>query len=133
MLWYFWSRDRNEVPQGIFSHVTALSLYELSDANPAKIHMTVPKGFRRKSGIPEILVIHQGIISKQESRDFNGFRVTTPIRTIADLMETREVSDDIIQQAAREGIQQGLITIPEIKGADKKLREFLKQFLKGAA
>lgn len=31
------------------SHATALSLYDLSDVNPAKLHMTVPTGFRRPS------------------------------------------------------------------------------------
>jgi len=46
MVWYLWSRNRNDVSQGVFSHETALDLYELSDVNPSKIHLTVPKGFR---------------------------------------------------------------------------------------
>src|SRR5260370_1392033 len=36
MLWYLWSRGRDEAPQGVYSHETALSLYELSDANPSR-------------------------------------------------------------------------------------------------
>lgn len=133
MLWYLWSRDRNEIPQGVFSHETALSLYELSDANPAKIHMTVPKEFRRKAGVPEILILHHGTLPNEDTRDFNGFRVTKPIRTIADLLETKELSEDLIRQAAREGVQQGLITIPEIKSSSLFMRKFLETFLRGVA
>ena len=47
VLWYLWSRGRDDVPRGVYSHETALSLYELSDANPSKLHMTVPMSFRR--------------------------------------------------------------------------------------
>lgn len=50
--WALWSRNRNEAPEGVYSHQTALSLYELSDLNPAKLHMTVPAHFRRNSEIP---------------------------------------------------------------------------------
>src|ERR1039458_5406008 len=42
VLWALWSRNRNEEVEGAYSHHTALSLYDLSDLNPAKLHMTVP-------------------------------------------------------------------------------------------
>jgi predicted transcriptional regulator of viral defense system len=42
----------------VYSHHTALSLYDLSDLNPSKLHMTVPMDFRRNSEIPGILVLH---------------------------------------------------------------------------
>src|ERR1035438_4899961 len=51
-LWALWSRNRNEVIEGVYSHQTALTIYELSDLNPSKIHMTVPAHFRRNSEIP---------------------------------------------------------------------------------
>jgi hypothetical protein len=52
MLWYLWSQNRQEVPEGTYSHDTALSLHELSDIMPSKLHMTVPREFRRNSRIP---------------------------------------------------------------------------------
>src|SRR5438309_3654040 len=58
VLWALWSRNRNEEVEGVYSHHTALSLYHLSDLNPAKLHMTVPRHFRRNSEIPNILVLH---------------------------------------------------------------------------
>jgi len=44
-VWQLWSRNRQDQPQGVFSHATALTLPELSDAMPAKLDMTVPPGF----------------------------------------------------------------------------------------
>jgi len=41
VLWALWSRNRNGEIQGVYSHETALSLYDISDVNPAKLHMTV--------------------------------------------------------------------------------------------
>ena len=36
-LWSLWSQNRKGIRQGVYSHQTALSLYELSDINPEKI------------------------------------------------------------------------------------------------
>lgn len=63
VLWSLWSRDRSGVPQGVYSHETALSLRDLSDVNPAKLHMTVPPEFRRNSVSPAVLVLHKGTLS----------------------------------------------------------------------
>jgi predicted transcriptional regulator of viral defense system len=56
MLWYLWSRGRDDIPQGVYNHETSLSLHELSDANPSRLHMTVPISFRRTAEIPRVLV-----------------------------------------------------------------------------
>src|ERR1039458_3305351 len=57
-LWSLWSSNRKEEVEGAYSHQTAISLFNLSDLNPAKLHMTVPRSFRRNSQIPSILVLH---------------------------------------------------------------------------
>src|SRR5580704_8809593 len=64
MLWYLWSQNRREVPEGTYSHDTAPSLHELSDVMPSKLHMTVPMHFRRNSRIPEILILHRDDLSE---------------------------------------------------------------------
>ena len=61
---YLWSQNRQEVPQGTYSHDTALSLHELSDIMRSKLHMTVPKQFRRNSKIPEIVVLHHAHLDR---------------------------------------------------------------------
>lgn len=47
-------------PQGVYSHQTALTLHELTDVMPSRLHMTVPKTFRRGATIPKGLVICRG-------------------------------------------------------------------------
>jgi predicted transcriptional regulator of viral defense system len=65
------------VPEGAYSHETALSLHELSDIMPSKLHMTVPK-FRRNRTIPEILVLHWANLDTGEVQEMQGIRVTRP-------------------------------------------------------
>src|SRR5690349_15577310 len=44
---------------GVFSHETALLLHELSDALPARQHMTVPSAWaRRRLRVPKNLILH---------------------------------------------------------------------------
>src|SRR5690348_5152971 len=88
MLWYLWSQNRNEVSEGTYSHDTALSLHELSDIMPSKLHMTVPREFRRNSTIPEILVLHRAHLDTSEIQEMHGIRVTRPLRTIVDLLRS---------------------------------------------
>jgi predicted transcriptional regulator of viral defense system len=132
MLWYLWSQNRQEVPEGTYSHDTALTLHELSDIMPSKLHMTVPKHFRRNSRIPEILVLHRADLSDADIQDMHGVRATRPLRTILDLLQTGYVDRDIIQQAVDEAMRRGLITKKQIDslphdGIQGSLRELVGQ------
>ena len=70
---------------------TALSLHDLSDLNPAKLHMTVPAHFRRNSDIPGILVLHYRDLPKSDMQGGPGYKFTRPLRTILDLIEAGAV------------------------------------------
>ena len=65
VLWALWSRNRNEEVEGAYSHHTALSLYDLSDLNPAKLHMTVPTDFRQALR----QAVDRGLITRQQIRN----------------------------------------------------------------
>lgn len=121
MLWSLWSRNRNQTAQGVYSHQTALSLHELSDLMPAKLHMTVPKSFRRNSEVPRVLVLHLADLPQSDIADANGVRVTKPMRTIVDLLEGGEVPTATLRQALREGLRRGLIRRGEIAEAKRSL------------
>lgn len=107
MVWSLWSRDRTDHPQGVYSHETALSFYNLSDLNPAKLHMTVPPGFRKNSEIPGILVLHRGRLHDDEVEAVQGFRVTRPLKAIADVITAGDISEDFVQQAVRQAVERG--------------------------
>jgi len=113
VIYTLWSRNRAGEPEGVYSHQTALSIHELSDVNPAKLHMTVPSAFRRSAKVPRILVLYRASLNEKDVEQRQGFAVTRPLRAIADLVATESVSRDIVEQALTEGRQRGLITIRE--------------------
>ena len=117
VLWALWSRNRNEEVEGVYSYHTALSLYDLSDLNPAKLHMTVPTDFRRNSDIPGILVLHYADLPNSDVQAAQGFKFTRPLRTILDLIEAGTAEQRFIRQALRQAIDRGLITRQQIRNA----------------
>jgi predicted transcriptional regulator of viral defense system len=114
VIYTLWSRNRAGEPEGVYSHQTALSIHELSDANPSRLHMTVPTMFRRSAKVPKLLVLHRASLHEKDIEQRQGFAVTRPLRTIADLVAAESVSRDIVKQALVEGRQRGLITIREV-------------------
>ena len=123
MLWSLWSRNRGEATQGVYSHQTALSLHDLSDVMPAKLHMIVPKSFRRNSEIPRVVVLHFADLPQSDIGAAHGVGVTKPMRTILDLLEGGDVPTAILRQALREGLRRGLIRRSEIVDARKHLAD----------
>jgi len=114
VIYSLWSRNRAGEPEGVYSHQTALSIHELSDVNPVKLHMTVPATFRRRAKLPKILVLHHANLTARDVEQRQGFAVTRPLRSIADLVATESVSQDIVEQALSEGRQRGMITVREM-------------------
>lgn len=117
VLWSLWSRGVDDVPQGVYSHQTALSIFDLTDLQPAKLHMTVPGKFRRRSRIPGILVLHWQDLPKTDVVEMEGYQVTRPLRAIGDLLRSRDVHPGILREALQGGMDNGLITIGEIRRA----------------
>jgi predicted transcriptional regulator of viral defense system len=113
--WSLWSRGRNGEPQAVISHESALSLHNLSDVMPSKIHCTVPPGFRKKT--PEGCVIHRGRVSPGEKEQREGFCVTTPLRTIIDAAEA-DLSMDYLEQAIKAACDKGMVQIVDIVSAE---------------
>jgi predicted transcriptional regulator of viral defense system len=115
VLWALWSRTRAEETEGVYSHQTALILYELSDLNPSKVHMTVPTDFRRNSDIPGVLVLHYADLPESDVQTGQGFKFTRPLRTILDLIEAGTVERNLIRQALRQSVERGLISRQQIR------------------
>jgi predicted transcriptional regulator of viral defense system len=116
VIWSLWSSDRKGNIQGVYSHQTALSLYDITDVNPAKIHMTVPRSFRKGTSLPKILALHRAEIPQSDISRFQGYRVTSPARTIRDMLEAGTMQPQDIKAGLRQAVQKGLITRDE---ADK--------------
>ena len=128
VLWSLWSRNRFEVPQGVFSYQTALSLHELSDINPAKLHLTVPVSFRRNAAPPVVLALHHDDVPARDIERRQGFCLTRPLRTIVDLVLEEAESSDHLRQALQQALARGLVTQAEIqRNPDRRRLEFLQK------
>ncbi len=115
VLWSLWSRNLDGEPQGVYSHQTALSLSDLSDIMPSRLHMTVPPGFRRRVPIPTVLVLHRGTIERQDVVSRQGYRVVRPLRAIADLLHEGATDLAQLRLALQQALERGLITRSEFQ------------------
>ncbi len=86
---------------GVISHETALALYGLSDANPGKMHITLPAGFRVQRQTPDYLVVHFMDLPSDDVTRLEKLPITTPARTIRDCIAAH-VGPAMIKQAVAE-------------------------------
>ena len=122
MLWQLWSRNRRDEPQGVFSHATALTLHELSDAMPAKLDMTVPPGFQRMATIPGVLRLHHARLAQRDVETIDRVRVTTPLRTLVDVIVDGAIAPELQIQAVDQAIRRGLIMRQQLEAANVSTR-----------
>lgn len=117
--WTLWSRNR-----AVVSHQTALAVHELGDVMPAKIHLTVPPGFRAEG--PGV-VLHKGKLPKEDVDHREGFSVTTPLRSILDTA-AGVIEVDHLGRVIDDAVERGLVTRKAIRaradefGAEAALR-----------
>ena len=118
--WHLWSMDRSGRAQAVYSHSTALGLYSTPEIQPPDLHpaleMTVPMGFRRSGATPEGLTLHYGELPESDIAARNGYRLTTPLRTILDLTAGAMPREELSKALLRI-VERGLITREQIKNA----------------
>ena len=103
-------------PHSVISHDSALALYDLSDAMPAAIHVTVPRtASRRRPG----LRLHTARLTSEEITHYMGLPVTTVPRTIADVAFSGQ-ADELVIQAIHEALARGLTTEAELQATARR-------------
>lgn len=107
---------------GVFSHSTALSLHNLSDLMPERIHMTLPESQRgRQRELPRGLLIHLADLPAQERAWHGSVPVTSPRRTLLDCV-AYGLSPGLLRQALGQAVTRGLLDVASItqiaKGID---------------
>jgi hypothetical protein len=92
-------------------------LHNLSDALPAKRHMTLPTAWsKRRLRLPKGLVLHFAEIPKAARTWLGPVPLTTPLRTVADCVSA-DVADDLVRQAVQHGVRRGLFERAEVNAA----------------
>ena len=100
------SHGRSGQPQTVVSHETALALHDLGDANPARVHLTVPPGFRRY--LPPEVILHRALLRLGDWEEREGYRVTTPLRTLLDIAQS-PTAWPYLDAAVRDALRLGLV------------------------
>ena len=111
--WSLWSRDQKGEPQAVVSHDTALTVHNLSDVMPARVHLTVPKGFRKR--VVPGCVLHRANLDPESIEPRTGYRVTTPLRTLLDVAES-PLSQEHLDAAVRDALERGLVRRQVLQG-----------------
>ena len=111
---YFWSRDKKDIPQAVISHESAIMVHDLGEIIPKKIHLTVPKSFRKKP-LEKYLIYKANIVKNEiENKDF--FKVTTVIKTITDLVNN--IDQEQLAKIIGGSYDRGLISQHDIELAN---------------
>jgi predicted transcriptional regulator of viral defense system len=123
-----WSRNRQDEPQAVVSHESALVLHDLSELLPSAIHLTVPPTFRKAA--PEGVVLHKAVLASEDVEERTGFRVTKPLRTILDVA-AGGISQEQLAKAVAEALGRGLVRRATLAQAARQERPWarLRQIL----
>lgn len=116
-----WPQVRRPDARGVISHESALAVYGLSDASPAKVHVTLPMDFRIRRAVPKRLSLHYADLKPREVQQVEGVPVTTAARAIRDA-HAAHLGPALIRQAITDGRRTGHLTLDD---ADRLEHELL--------
>jgi hypothetical protein len=99
--WDLWSGGR-----GVISHGTALAIHDLGLADPARVVMTVPAGFRSANRAVRLFrrVLPGGDVERRE-----WFKVTTVLRTLLDVAADAATQGEV-DAAVADALGRGLVS-----------------------
>ena len=99
--WAMWSRGA-----GVISHESALRAHDLSDVDPARVHLAVPPAFRATD---PLVVLHHEVLADSDIEQRRAWRITTPLRTLEDVA-AGDLSQEHVDRAVSDAVQRGLAT-----------------------
>jgi predicted transcriptional regulator of viral defense system len=106
--------------RAVVSHETALSIYGLSDVNPARIHITLSRRWRLRRQVPKYLEIHRLDLGENDVNIYEGIAVTTPERTIRDC-HAAHLGAALIRQAIVDGRRSGHLRVRQAQKLEREL------------
>lgn len=101
----------------VVSHESALDLHGLGDVNPARVHLSVPPGFRRHA---DAVVLHRQVVPEQDTQDRGGYRVSSPARAIAECAAD-SLAQELLDDAVADALDQGVTSPRRLRDAASRL------------
>jgi predicted transcriptional regulator of viral defense system len=126
MILYLWTCNRQGIPQGVISHDMALDLYNLGSWSLQKNTITVMPDFRRNAPPPggwDSIEIHRAKLHPADTKIIHHVPVTTPLKTIVDLLMAGHVPRHYLTSAVEDALNQGLITDRQLLQAELSPQE----------
>jgi len=109
---------------GVVSHQSALALHGLSDALPARVHITLPAAWRRRRfRVPPDIVLHHADVAPEERSWFGPVPATSAGRSLSDCA-MGGLTPELLRQAARQALRRGLVTRSELGDVETALKPF---------
>lgn len=100
-------------PTGVLSHATAAGLHQAGDLLEAQVEVTLPTRYRARR--PEVRA-HRGTLRSDEVTLVDGLPVTTPARTVADLLADGHDRDHVATVVA-DMLKRSIVTVSELESA----------------
>jgi hypothetical protein len=86
-----------------------LALHRLSDALPARAHISLPPAWRRRRSLPDLAERHYALVDERDRSWIGPLQVTSPIRTLRDCIAAH-TSPELVAHAFKQAVTRGLIT-----------------------
>jgi len=115
-----WARASQGPEQVALSHETALLVYGISDANPSRVHLTVPVSARLRRERPRWIAVHRANVAQEEIHIHEGIPVTTVERSILDTLAANQ-RPEIALQAIADALREGLLTAAQARKLRKRV------------
>jgi predicted transcriptional regulator of viral defense system len=103
--------------EAAISHETALDLYGLSDVNPAKIDITVPRAHRPRREVPAHYRLHREDLQDDEVTLYEGIPIVTAGKAIR---QARYLGPALLRQAIAEGRRGGYLSLAEAERLERE-------------
>ncbi len=127
-----WAQASHGPERIALSHETALLIFGLSDLNPAKVHLTVPKRARLRREKPGWIVIHRADLVRGDLTEHEGMRVTSPARTIIDVL-TATHRVELARQAITNARGEGYLNSEQAAQLRRQVNRYARQLASGGA
>lgn len=105
-----WERQKLDPDGGVISHQSAARLHDLGDLVNDRVEMTVPR--RRTKRDPGVW-LHQSELTDAEVTVIDGLPITTPLRTICDLLD-QNIDASHIATIIRQAVESGQVQLDEL-------------------
>jgi predicted transcriptional regulator of viral defense system len=108
-----WERPKVDPDGGVVSHQSAARLHGLGDLPDTHLELTVP---RRRTMRDQNVLLRKGELADDDVTLLDGLPVTTPLRTVRDLLDRRTDASHVAT-IIRQAVEAGQLATDELPGA----------------